>query len=51
MMVSWTLSNIARFFLRVFDPLLHLVGLGVAFEVDHIVAVLLQGEDLPDGGN
>ena len=38
-------------FLRVFDPLLHLVGLGVAFEVDHIAAVLLQGEDLLDGGN
>ena len=37
-------------FLRVFDPLFHLVGLGVAFEVDHIAAVFLQGEDLLDGG-
>ena len=37
-------------FLRVFDPLFHLVGLGVAFEVDHITAVFLQGEDLLDGG-
>ena len=37
-------------FLRVFDPLFHLVGLGVAFEIDHITAVFLQGEDLLDGG-
>ena len=37
-------------FLRVFDPLFHLVGLGVAFEVDDIAAVFLQGEDFLDGG-
>ena len=37
-------------FLRVFDPLFHLVGLGVAFEVDDIAAIFLQGEDLLDGG-
>lgn len=37
-------------FLRVFDPLFHLVGLGVAFEVNDIAAVFLQGEDLLDGG-
>ena len=37
-------------FLRVFDPLFHLVRLGVAFEIDHIAAVFLQGEDLLDGG-
>lgn len=37
-------------FLRVFNPALHLVGLGVGFEVDHIAAVFLQGEDLLDGG-
>ena len=37
-------------FLRVFDLLFHLVGLGVAFEVDDIAAVFLQGEDLLDGG-
>ena len=37
-------------FLRVFDPLFHLVGFGVAFEVDDIAAVFLQGEDLLDGG-
>ena len=36
--------------LRVFDPLFHLVGLGVAFEVNDIAAVFLQGEDLLDGG-
>ena len=37
-------------FLRVFNPALHLVGLGVGFEVDHIAAVFLQGEDLLNGG-
>ena len=37
-------------FLRVFDPALHLVGFGVAFEVDDIAATFLQGEDLLDGG-
>ena len=37
-------------FLRVFDPLFHLIGFGVAFEVDDVAAVLLQGEDLLDGG-
>ena len=37
-------------FLRVFDPLFHLVGLGVAFEVNDIAAIFLQGEDLLDGG-
>ena len=37
-------------FLRVFNPALHLVGLGVGFEVDHIAAVFLQGEDFFDGG-
>ena len=36
-------------FLRVFNPTLHLVGLGVGFEVDHIAAVFLQGEDLLNG--
>ena len=35
---------------RVLDPLFHLVGLGVAFEVDDIAAVFLQGEDLLDSG-
>ena len=34
---------------RLFAPL-HLVGFGVAFEVDDIAAVFLQGEDLLDGG-
>ena len=37
-------------FLRVFDPLFHLIGFGVAFEVDDVAAVFLQGEDLLDGG-
>ena len=37
-------------FLRVFNPALHLVGLGVGLEVDHITAVFLQGEHLLDGG-
>ena len=37
-------------FLRVFNPALHLVGLGVGFEVDHIAAVFLQSEDFLDGG-
>ena len=37
-------------FLRVFNPALHLVGLRVGFEVDHIAAVFLQGEDFLDGG-
>ena len=35
---------------RVLNPLFHLVGLGVAFEVNDIAAVFLQGEDLLDGG-
>ena len=34
---------------RLFAPL-HLVGFGVAFEVDDIAAVFLQGEDFLDGG-
>ena len=37
-------------FFRVLDPLFHLVGLGIAFEVDDIAAIFLQGEDLLDGG-
>lgn len=37
-------------FLQVLNPFFHLVGLGVAFEVDDIAAVFLQGEDLLDGG-
>ena len=37
-------------FLRVFNPPLYLVGLGIAFEVDHVAAVFLQGEDFFDGG-
>ena len=37
-------------FLRVFNPALHLVGLGVGFEVDHIAAVFLQCEDFLDSG-
>ena len=37
-------------FLRVFNAPLHLVGFGVAFEVDDIAAVFLQGEDFLDGG-
>ena len=36
--------------LRVLDPLLYLVGLGVGFEVDHVAAIFLQGEDFLDGG-
>ena len=36
--------------LRVLDPLLHLVGLGVGFEVNYITAILLQGEDFLNGG-
>ena len=36
--------------LRVFNPLFHLVGLGVGFEVNHVTAILLQGEDFLDGG-
>ncbi len=31
--------------LRVFDPLFHLVGLGIGFEVDHVPAILLRGQD------
>ena len=34
---------------RLFAPL-HLVGFGVAFEVDDIAAVFLQGENFLDGG-
>ena len=30
-------------FFRVFNPLFHLVGFGVAFEVDHIATILLRG--------
>ena len=37
-------------FFRVFNPALHLVGLGVGFEVDHIAAAFLQSEDFFDGG-
>ena len=37
-------------FFRVFNPTLHLVGLGIGLEVDHIAAVFLQGEDFLDGG-
>ena len=37
-------------FLRVFDPLFHLVGFGVAFEVDHIATILLCGKDFLDCG-
>ena len=37
-------------FLRVFDPALHLVGFGVAFEVDDIAAILLRGKDFLDRG-
>ena len=37
-------------FLRVFNPTLHLVGLRVGLEVDHIAAVFLQSEDLLNGG-
>ena len=37
-------------FFRVFNPTLHLVGLGVGFEVNYIAAVFLQGEDFLDGG-
>ena len=37
-------------FLRIFNPLFYLVGFGVAFEVDNIAAVFLQGEDFLDGG-
>lgn len=35
--------------LRVFNPLFHLVGLGVGLEVNHVTAILLQGEDFLDG--
>ena len=37
-------------FFRVFNPALHLVGLGIGLEVDHIATVFLQGEDFLDGG-
>ena len=37
-------------FFRVFNSALHLVGLGVGLEVDHIATVFLQGEDFLDGG-
>ena len=37
-------------FFRVFNPAFHFVRLGVGFEVDHIAAVFLQGEDFFDGG-
>lgn len=37
-------------FLRVFNPALHLIGLGVAFEVDDIAAILLRGKDFLDRG-
>ena len=36
-------------FLRVFDPPLYLVGLGIALEVDHVATVFLQCEDFFDG--
>ena len=37
-------------FLRVFNAAFDLIGFGVTFEVDHIAAVFLQGEDFLDGG-
>ena len=37
-------------FFRVFNTALHLVGLGIGLEVDHIATVFLQGEDFLDGG-
>ena len=37
-------------FFRVFNAPLHLVGFGVAFEVNNIAAVFLQGQYLLDGG-
>lgn len=37
-------------FLRVFNPPLYLVGLGIALEVDHVAAIFLQGKDFLDGG-
>ena len=37
-------------FFRVFNPLFHLVGFGVAFEVDHIATILLCGKDFLDCG-
>ena len=37
-------------FLRVLDPLFHLVGFGIGFEVDHIAAILLQGKNFLDRG-
>ena len=37
-------------FLRVLNPALHLVGLGIGLEVNHIAAVFLQGEDFLHGG-
>ena len=37
-------------FLRVFNPALHFIGFGIAFEVDDIAAVFLQGEDFLDSG-
>ena len=37
-------------FLRVFNPALHLIGFGIAFEVDDIAAVFLRGQNLLDCG-
>jgi hypothetical protein len=37
-------------FLGVLNPFFHLVGFGVAFEIDHIATVFLQGEDFLNGG-
>ena len=37
-------------FLRVFNPALHFVGLGIGLEVNYIAAVFLQGEDFLNGG-
>ena len=37
-------------FFRVFNPALHLVGLGIGLEVNYIATVFLQGEDFLDGG-
>ena len=37
-------------FFRVFNTAFHLVGLGIALEVNNIAAILLQGQHLLDGG-
>ena len=35
---------------RVLNPLFHLVGLGAGFEINHVAAILLRGENFLDGG-